>query len=73
MVINKIRAMSVEELAKFLMIYGEATDYDYDYDENIYEYSVGCWYTPFGQYPDYWSEEDVLQETIKNLLKEDTD
>lgn len=66
--IDKIRAMSVEELADFLIISGETTDSDENDEGVMYEYSVSCWLTPWGIYPEWWSREDVKAVVIDILL-----
>ena len=66
----KIRNMPLEELAKFLVCMGEKTDSDEDFSGHTYEYAMPWYYTPFGEYPGWWSEEDVVEETIEQLRKE---
>ena len=69
--IDKIRAMSVEELAKFLIILGSGTDVDYDWDENAIEVPTTVWYTPFGEFDGYLDEEDVIEDVTRYLLSEE--
>lgn len=67
---ERIRSMSIEELAKFLIVESTEEDVDYDWDENAYMVTHSCYATPFDSYPYYWSYEDVLEDTIKQLKGE---
>ena len=69
--IDKIRQMSVEELAKFLIVEGEESDWDEDGNGDIYTYTMPCYYTPFGSFPHWYSEEEAAEEVIKHLLSEE--
>ena len=69
--IDKIRQMSVEEMAEFLVVLGSGTDIDYDWDENAIEVPTTVWYTPFGEFDGYLDEEDVVKEVIRYLLSEE--
>ena len=62
--------MTIEELANFLIVPGEESDIDYDWDENSYLVTHDCWYTPIGVYPNFWNKSDVLEEIIKYLESE---
>ena len=66
--IDKIRAMSVEELAEFLVVLGSGTDIDYDWDENAIEVPTTVWY---GEFDGYLDKEDVVEEVIRYLLSEE--
>ena len=70
--IDKIRQMSIEEMANFLIIEGEITDEDEAYDGSMKTYSESCYYTPFGVIPGWKHREDVVEEVIENLLAEDS-
>ena len=63
--IDKIRAMSVEELADFLITLSKTVYYDED-DE--WEYVVSSWVTPWDTYPGWWSRDDVKAVVVDILL-----
>ena len=69
--IDKIRSMSVEELASFLTIYGITSEMDEDAEGNYYSYETGCWYTPYGEFPGWYSKEDVIQAVTIHLTSEE--
>ena len=66
--IERIRNMGADELAIFLISYGEEVDTDEDFNGSSYNYSTPCYYTPYGKYPGWWSEDDVIEELIHILL-----
>ena len=68
--IDKIRRMSVEELAKFLICSSIEEDTDYDWNEQPYTITHPCYVTPFCEYSHLWDYTDVLNDTIRILLNE---
>lgn len=67
---EKIKNMSVEELADFLIIPGEITEVDEDIDGNTYTYTDYCYYTPIETFPRWFTEVDVKEEMIDWLNKD---
>jgi hypothetical protein len=70
--IDTIRNMTDKELADFLIIYGEKCEVDYDFDDNLVEKSVSCWYTPFRVFDGWLSKNDVLEE-LKIILQQESE
>lgn len=70
-VYDKIQKMSIEKLAEFLIMNSIEEDVCYDLDENAYTVNYYCYATPFGQYPTYWSYDDVKEDTIKILMSDE--
>ena len=66
--IEKIKTMSPSELAKFMIVPGEVTDTDEDYNGDTYQFMEYCYYTPFGIYTGWWSEDDVIIDIAKKLM-----
>ena len=64
--IDRIRTMTIEELAKFLIIKGVEEDEDESYDGSLEVYTTPCYYTPFGVYSGWMHMEDVI-----DILKEE--
>ena len=71
--IDKIRLMSIEDLAKFLICESIEEDVDYDYDEEAYITTNMCYVTPFCTYPHWYDYDDVLEDTIAKLKEEKDD
>ena len=69
--IDRIKAMDVENFAKFLICEGEESDWDEDGNGDIYTYTEPCYCTPFGKYPGWMSEEDVVEQVVRYLLSEE--
>lgn len=67
---EKIKNMSVEELAELLIIPGEVTEIDYDYDDNEYTRIDYCYYTPIETFPHWLTETDVKEEIVEWLNTE---
>ena len=57
----------VDKFVEFLIIQGETSTTEYDYNDEPYELKETIWHTPFGNYPCWWSYDDVKYE-IKELL-----
>ena len=68
--IDKIKKMSPENLAKFLIRRVHSTEVCYDYDENPFERVVDVWVTPFETFPGWWPKEEVVDDVVKYLLEE---
>ena len=69
--IDKIRLMSIEDLAKFLICESIEEDVDYDYDEEAYITTHTCYVTPFCSYPYWYDYDDVLEDTIARLKEKE--
>ena len=71
--IDRIRKMSLEELAP-LLIYSKEKDIgDYDWDENPIPYYVTFWYSPSGNYFQYYGgneEQEAIDDCIEWLDSE---
>lgn len=65
---DKIKQMSVNEVADLLIIDGETIDSDENEFGEFYDYVEPCWYTPFGKYPGWYSREDVKSDIVNKLL-----
>ena len=68
---NKIKNMTIEQMAEFLISSCETIETDYDYDDNIIERPVSYWHTPYKDFPDWYNREEVVEEVINWLLSED--
>ena len=68
--IDKIKKMDEDELAEMLIYEGETEEIDYDWDDSPYTYTVSCWYTPIGEFPHWFSREDVKEEILEWLRKD---
>ena len=66
--IDKIRSMSPDQLADFLIIKGETTYDDENEDGRLVSYSEDCWITPWGEYPHWWNYLDVKESVIEKLM-----
>ena len=69
--IDRIRTMTIEELAKFLIIKGVEEDEDESYDGSLEVYTTTCYYTPFGVYSGWMHMEDVMEDVIDILMAEE--
>lgn len=65
--LEKIRNMSGEELASFLIVSGETIDVDYDEDDCVKEVPTSVWYTPFRTFPGWYSREEVVEKVCAFL------
>lgn len=71
--IDRIRQMSLEELAPFLIHCEEINTGDYDWDENPIPYYETFWFSPSGnKFVDYFGEgyDEALQDCIEWLDSE---
>lgn len=71
--IDRIRQMSLEELAPLLVYYTEKDIGDYDWDENSIPYYVSMWHSPSGNdFQDYGGNgyQDAIDDCIEWLDSE---
>lgn len=71
--IDRLRQISLEELAPLLIHCEEIDTGDYDWDENPIPYYETFWFSPSGnEFVDYFGEgyKDALQDCIKWLDSE---
>lgn len=66
--VDRIRQMSLEELAP-LLIHSEEIDIgDYDWDENPISWYVTRWFSPSGR--DFWEHKEAINDCVKWLDSE---
>ena len=68
--IDIIKNMTVEQLARFLIIETTEEEVEVDWNEESYLRIHSAYATPFGAYPHWWSFEDVMEETVQILQTE---
>lgn len=67
--IDRIRQMSLEELAQ-LLVHEEQIDIgDFDWDENPISYYQTFWYSPSGNYFMDYGDEEGYKEAIEDCIK----
>lgn len=66
--VDRIRQMSLEELAPLLIRSEEIDIGDYDWDENPISWYVTRWFSPSGR--DFWEHEEAINDCVKWLDSE---
>ena len=66
--VDRIRQMSLEELAPLLIRSEEIDIGDYDWDENPISWYVIHWFSPSGR--DFWEHENAIEDCIRWLDSE---
>lgn len=68
---TKIKNMTIDQMAEFLISSCETIENDYDYDDNIIERPVSYWHTPYKDFPSWYNREEVVEEVVSWLLTEE--